>query len=317
MGLFGSSSVKVKVPAHIVKAAEELLRIGTKGRPDFKALKIADMSDLEKVQQALAMQFSMERSPEVQTALDTLGEFGQYKDVLDVPEFKGLYDTILREGNLMANRLGRSLQISGNASSTPGSKLMGRQVTDVQSQLQAGLSPYAQSLMNLRYQAPLTAAELSTSDVMNRMNTAGQVGYLPRAIQDLKNQARFNVQQQKALFPYQVQAPTLAAAGGVNMPTVVSGGGPTAFQQLSPIIGGAIGNMLSGIGQNTAMNQAGALSSNWLSQGLPGVAGMGGGGGGLGGLLSGIGSGAMAGISGIGSAIGSGLSGIGALLAGI
>jgi hypothetical protein len=285
---------------------------------------------LEKFQQQLAWQYVQQRPEAIQAAMDSLGEFSQAKDVLDVPEFKGLYDTILRSGNQMANRLGRSLQIGGNADTSPGARMMGRQATDVQSQLLGGLAPYAQNLMNLRYQAPLAAAELETGDITQRMNVAGQVGFLPRALQDLRNASKWNMQQQKALFDYQVRAPIFASIAGSNLPTVVSGGGPSMFQQASPIIGSVLGNMLSspgGLGGGLSGLFGGgapgvdAASLGYGAMNSPFTAGAGAtggamGGGGLGGLLSGIGGGIMGGLGGLGSMGMGALSGVGSLGAG-
>lgn len=64
-------------------------------------------------------------------------------DFLQLPEVQGIIQEVTREGNLLANRLGRSLQASGNITSTPGRDVLGRAVTDVQKSLSASLAPFA------------------------------------------------------------------------------------------------------------------------------------------------------------------------------
>ena len=80
---------------------------------------------------------------ERQLARSTATEMAKPVDIFSLPEVQGIIQKATEEGNLLANRLGRSLQSSGNITSTTGRDVLGRAVSDVQGNLSASLANFA------------------------------------------------------------------------------------------------------------------------------------------------------------------------------
>lgn len=83
------------------------------------------------------------RTEERTLARDTAKELIAPQDIFSLPEVQGIIQEARVTGDLLANRLSRMLQASGNLTSTTGRDVLGRAVTDVQKSLAASLAPFA------------------------------------------------------------------------------------------------------------------------------------------------------------------------------
>jgi hypothetical protein len=90
--------------------------------------------------------------------------------------------------------------------------------------LLGSLAPYAAQERGRRYQAPLDAANLSTTDTQARLGAVKEHGALPREIEQLSLNAEYMSQYLNTIAPYQYQVPALNAVGQSGE-TVISGGG--------------------------------------------------------------------------------------------
>lgn len=84
-----------------------------------------------------------ERTEERELARTTAKELAQPVDIFSLPEVQGTISEARRSGDLLANRLARSLQTAGNLTSTPGRDILGRAVTDVEKSIAASLGTFA------------------------------------------------------------------------------------------------------------------------------------------------------------------------------
>ena len=84
-----------------------------------------------------------ERTEERTLARTTAKELIQPTDFMSLPEVQGIIQEARVTGDLLANRLSRMLQASGNLTSTTGRDVLGRAVTDVQKSLASSLAPFA------------------------------------------------------------------------------------------------------------------------------------------------------------------------------
>jgi hypothetical protein len=214
---------KVSTPAEWSKAREQLLAIGSSA-PTFGVQGTAGMTDTEQSAQDLLANYANNRSPEVTNALASLGEQGQYKNLMDVPEYAALYNTGRADNNADMNRLGRTLQTTGNTSSGSGADVMMGRLGENNARLMGTMAPYAAQNEAQRLQAPITAANLATQDTQSRLGAVKEYGALPRELQQLSLNADYMSKYLNATAPYQYQVPALSAAGGIGNTTVTGGG---------------------------------------------------------------------------------------------
>jgi hypothetical protein len=233
MGLFTKKKT-VKTPAEWAPARKELLKIG-QTTPTFGVQRTAGLSDTEQAAQQTLANYSGGQSPEVQAALASLNEAGQYKSLTDVPEYAALLDIGNRNIDKQLNRMGRSLQLGGNASSGSGAALLSDEVGRLNTELLGSLAPYAAGERDRRYNAPLQAANLATTDTQQRLGAVKEHGALPRELEQLSLNAEYMAQYLNETAPYQYQVPALSAVGGIG-DTTVTGGGLT---DLGFLVGGA------------------------------------------------------------------------------
>jgi hypothetical protein len=123
-------------------------------------------------------------------------------DIMSLPEVQGLFKQINEAGSLESNRLGRTLQLSGSASSSKGRDVLGRNVTDTQQKLAASISPFIESERDRRYNAISLLAGLSEQQSTLPINLGLTADSTLRDIQNQKYAADYNQQ----LFPYNTQA---------------------------------------------------------------------------------------------------------------
>ncbi len=130
--LFGEKGGVSSVPqtAGATEARRRLLEISRGDPPDVPLRGVAEPGPL---------------GEERVLARGTAKELAQPVDIFSLPEVQGIIQEATRRGDLLANRLGRSLQAAGNLTSTPGRDVLGRAVTDVQKNLASSLAPFAES----------------------------------------------------------------------------------------------------------------------------------------------------------------------------
>lgn len=66
-------------------------------------------------------------------------------DVTKIPEFRGVLNKIIEQGQLETGRLGRGLQRTGMATSSPGRDILGRSITGTQERMVGALAPFAEA----------------------------------------------------------------------------------------------------------------------------------------------------------------------------
>lgn len=220
---FLTKKTKVKEPAEFAAARQKLLEIGST-TPMFGVQQTAGMTDTELMGQDVLAGYAGGQSAEVQNALNSLKEVGQYTNILDVPEYAALYETGQKDINNQLNRLGRSLQMTGNTSSSSGAGVMMNAVGDLNKELLGSMAPYAAAERERRYNAPLQAADLATKDTENRLAAVKQYGALPRELEQLSLNAEYMANYLNEIAPYQYQVPALSSVGGIGQTTVTGGG---------------------------------------------------------------------------------------------
>jgi len=214
---------KYKEPAEWAPARKSLLEIG-QTRPTFGVQGTADMSDTEKAAQGTLSSYAGGRGSEVQSALASLKEAGQYQSLTDVPEYAALLDVGNKNVNDQLNRMGRSLQLTGNTSSGSGASVMSDEIGRLNSELLGSLAPYAAEERDRRYNAPLQAANLSSTDTQARLGAVKEHGALPREIEQLSLNAEYMSQYLNEIAPYEYQVPALQAVSQSGTAQVTGGG---------------------------------------------------------------------------------------------
>ena len=222
MGWF-TKDTKVESPAEWAPARKELLKIG-QTTPTFGVQGTAGMTDTEKAAQATLSNYAGGQSPEVQTALASLKEAGQYQSLTDVPEYAALLDIGTKSMDDQLNRMGRSLQLTGNTSSGSGASVMSDEIGRLNTELLGSLAPYAADERDKRYNAPLQAANLAATDTQQRLGAVKEYGALPREIEQLSLNAEYMSKYLNEIAPYQYQVPALQAVSQSGETTITGGG---------------------------------------------------------------------------------------------
>jgi hypothetical protein len=211
---------------------------------EFGVKGTAGMSDTEMSAQDLLAGYAGGRSPEVSAALASLGEAGQVTNLMDVPEYKALYDTGRAGMNNQLSQLGRTLQISGNTSSGAGADVMASRVGDLNTQLMGSLAPYAAQERERRYQAPIMAASVASLDTQSRLDAVKTYGALPRELEQLSLDAEYMSQYLNETESLnRVQA--LSAVGGIGN-TIIKGGEQQDWAQWASLIGNVASGAMKG-----------------------------------------------------------------------
>lgn len=197
------------------------------------------MTDTELAGQDLLSGYVGNQSPEVANALSILGEASKTTNLMDIPEYRALYDTSRADVATDLNRMGRSLQISGNTNSGAGAGVMLRSIGEANARVAGAMAPYAQAERTRSIGAATTAAELATKDTQSRLTAAKNFGALPREIEQLSMDAEYMANYLNTVAPFQYQVPALSEVGGIGN-TTVSGGGLSDLGLLASI-GGTLG----------------------------------------------------------------------------
>jgi len=182
---------------------------------------------------------------ERQLARTTAKELVQPQDIFSLPEVQGIIQEANVTGNLLANRLARALQASGNITTTTGRDVLGRAVTEVQKSLAASLAPFAMEERGRRTSMiPMLESLGLTEEMMGRGVTQAQLDAL------------FEQQATEAQLPMTFQAPLLQSIIGSQPPVqpIIQGQQPSAISQYAPLIGPMLSAAMTGGGQTTGVN---------------------------------------------------------------
>lgn len=171
----------------------------------------------------------------------------EQQDIFSLPEVQGLILKAREEGNLLANRLGRSLQTTGAATSTTGRDVLGRAVSDVESRIAGTLAPFAEGQRNRAF-----------ADVQRRQNLIpllSQMGLTQESREQAVEQGKLDAlfrkefgesrQTQEFLIPL---LQFLVNSQPAQIP-FVQAAGPGLLEQISAIAqtGATVGKAIAGI----------------------------------------------------------------------
>lgn len=214
----GGGGGSVKTPPVILDSLRALLNLGEGPLPNVPLQGIAGATP---------------ETPETALAKETATELIQSKDIFELPEVQAIIQQVTQAGDLLANRISRSLQASGNITSTSGRDVLGRAVSDVQGTLTASLAQFAQAERDRRASLIPVLAGLGLSEEER-----------DRILAQAELDALFQQQETEAFLPLTFQLPFLSAAAGGNVPSVVTGSQPSGFSQISGLIGPLLAALL-------------------------------------------------------------------------
>jgi len=216
----------------VKKAREDLYNLSQDGTPNIPLQGIAPLEPM---------------TDEQKRARSTAMDMSNPIDIFSMPEVQAIIQQITAKGDLMANRLGRSMQTTGNKSSTSGRDVLGRSVSDVQGTMTSALAPFASQERNRRMGLIPMLEQLGLSENMRKE------GYNQNVLN-----AGYNKDMTETMFPYEQIAPILESIIS-NQPSAVptvsgtaGGGGGLGG------LGGMIGPLLTSIMTPDNMAMAGA-----------------------------------------------------------
>jgi hypothetical protein len=169
-----------------------------------------------------------EMTEERQLARTTAKELVQPQDIFSLPEVQGIIQEANVTGNLLANRLGRALQASGNITSTTGRDVLGRAVTEVQKSLASSLAPFAMEERSRRRALIPVLEALGLTEEERK-----------RGVSQAELDALFEKLSTETYLPYTVRKPLLESIIGLQPPVqpIIQGQQPSAISQYAPLIG--------------------------------------------------------------------------------
>lgn len=198
-----------------------------------------------------------EMGEERKLARTTATEMAQPQDIFSLPEVQGIIMEAKQTGNLLANRISRALQASGNLTSTTGRGVLGRTVTEIQKSLAASLAPFAMEERGRRASMiPILESLGLTEEERGRGVTQAQLD------------ARYEREATETQLPMTYRAPLLQSIIG-SQPSVlpiIQGQKPSAISQFAPLIGPLMSAAMTkgGGGLTTLPGQSGLYQkSTW------------------------------------------------------
>lgn len=276
MGFFtGKSKTKWEEPGYSTKARGYIEGLYKGGTPNIPLQRIAEMSPQEQAAMGILSKYlgSESQARKLATELATTTATTPV-DITEIPEYKGVLNKVLEEGRLEANRLGRTLQQTGGAESTPGRDILGRSVDATTEKALAALAPYALAERNKRYNAisllNTLAGDTEASEI-NKINVGVGPGALPRNIKQAAGDTAYQQQYETTMFPYSVLAEI--AKANIVKPISVTTESPSTLSKISSImsVGSQVAGGLKGIGSLSSGPKPGGISAggyqaaqNWL-----------------------------------------------------
>lgn len=209
----GVSMQEIPETEEAIAARKKLLQMATGPVPEIPERGIAPLPEM---------------GEERKLARTTATEMAQPQDFFSLPEVQGIIQEANVTGNLLANRIGRALQASGNLTSTTGRGVLGRTVTEIQKSLAASLAPFAMEERGRRASMIPILESLGLTEE-ERARGVTQAGY----------DARYEREATEAQLPMTYTAPLLQSIIG-SQPSVlpiIQGQQPSAISQFAPLIG--------------------------------------------------------------------------------
>lgn len=231
----GDPSVKFQqIPQspEAIKARTRLSDIAEEGPPEVPLQGVAPLPEM---------------TEERQLARETGKELIQQQDIFSLPEVQAIISEARRTGDLLANRIGRALQTTGNITSTSGRDILGRAVSDVESNLVATLAPFAESQRNRRASLIPQLESLGLNEEERE-----------RLIAQAKLDAQFRKESVEAGQLQEFTIPLLQSIIELQpgFQPIVKGGGTSSITEFSSLIGPLLGAALqpkTPAGRDTAL----------------------------------------------------------------
>lgn len=176
------------------------------------------------------------RTEERELARTTAKELIQPQDIFSLPEVQGIIQEARVTGDLLANRLSRMLQASGNLTSTTGRDVLGRAVTDVQKSLAAALAPFASEERRRRTSLIPVLESLGLTEEERRRG-------ISQAEFDVQFQQEFAESKQLESFTIPLLKSIIELQPGVQ--PIVRGDQPSSISQFAPLIGPLLTGVLN------------------------------------------------------------------------
>lgn len=219
----GDPSVKFQqIPQspEAIKARTRLSDIAEEGPPDVPLQGVAPLPEM---------------TEERQLARETGKELIQQQDIFSLPEVQAIISEARRTGDLLTNRIGRALQTTGNITSTSGRDILGRAVSDVESNLVATLAPFAESQRNRRASLIPQLESLGLTEEERK-----------RLVAQAELDAKF---RQESVEAGQLQEFTIPLLQSIielqpGFQPIVKGGGTSSITEFSSLIGPLLGAAL-------------------------------------------------------------------------
>ena len=161
-------------------------------------------------------------------ARETATELIKPQDFFALPEVQGILLEARESGDLLANRLGRMLQASGNITSTTGRDVLGRAVSDVQKRIAASLAPFAAEERGRRERLIPQLESLGLVEELRRQ-------VVSQAELDALFQQRTTESRQLETFTIPRLKDIINLQAGQQ--PIVQGREPSTIAQFSPLIG--------------------------------------------------------------------------------
>ncbi len=200
------------------------------------------------------------RTEERTLARETAKELAQPQDFMSLPEVQGIIQEARVTGDLLANRLSRMLQASGNLTSTTGRDVLGRAVTDVQKSLASTLAPFASEERQRRTNLIPMLESLGLTEEERKRGVT-------QAEKDALFQQQFTESQQLQTFTIPLLKSIIELQPGVQ-PTI-RGEQPSSISQFAPLIAPLLSNILKTSGGTGVGAPPGGWDALRTSAGIP------------------------------------------------
>jgi len=199
------------------KIARRLLDLGI-NEPQVPRQEVLKLTGEEEEFRGRVMDFAREGvNQDTQTALEQLRGIATGGDPTQLPEFQSVMDVIQARGDRSARGLGRSLRIAGNApgASSKGRDVIGRKITDVQSEMTAAAVPFLRDERARQFQATGALADLASrtdQERLGKLNVGQNAAQMVRLIDQAAEDAKFNQAQTALDIRFNVQPKLLSGA---------------------------------------------------------------------------------------------------------
>lgn len=226
------------------KTAEQYLMDLMGRNVTFPTAQVAGLTDIEQQAQTRGREIITGGIPGLRTAEEAArGIVTEPTDITKLPEYQGILQDAIEQGNLLTNRIGRGLQKAGAFTQTTGRNVLGRAVESIRQGIAGRLAPFAEAERSRRAGMIPTLANLATTGATLPINLARMLGLDERAIKQLGLDAEQEAKLLTLLFPFNTQAGIAGQVLGRERfaydPGVLS---PSIFSQIAgaiPFSGGS------------------------------------------------------------------------------